>query len=486
MHEVPVRVVPSLAAGGLVAAAGLVVAAGLVAAPGAGAASPTANAPVALLATPLLSPSRLPRTLQGLWAARTLSASLAQALSPKALGRGAAAASCAEVAQGGHVIFQDNADRPVLPASNMKLLTATALLDKLGPGYTFKTTVMALSPPVDGVVDGNLYLVGGGDPLLRLPSYVDGLMYAGSIYTDVDRLVTLLQGAGVRQVTGSVVGDDSRYDSVRSVASWPASYSQQGDVGPLSALSIDDGFAQAGGAVPAAASPAWQAAGILTNLLGAAGVTIAGSPSTGVVPPGARALAQLTSPPLRDILKEVLRESDNTAMELMTKELGLKESGTGSTAAGAKAVRADLAADGLPLQGFVNVDGSGLSRDDRVTCALLLAALQRAGPEGTLVKDLPVAAESGTLDDELKGTVAAGRVDAKTGTLNGVKALSGWVLPVKGQSPGNPMLSSPVVFSTVLNGIALSVANPEALTDRVAVDLAEYPQAPALALFEPG
>jgi D-alanyl-D-alanine carboxypeptidase/D-alanyl-D-alanine-endopeptidase (penicillin-binding protein 4) len=121
-----------------------------------------------------------------------------------------------------------------------------------------------------------------------------------------------------------------------------------------------------------------------------------------------------------------------------------------------------------------------------VTCALLVAALERAGTNGVLVKDLPVAGRSGTLATDLKGTVAAGRVDAKTGSLDGVKALSGWVQPVKGESPGNPLLASPVVFSTVLNDVPASVADPAALTDRVALDIAQYPQAPALALFEPG
>ena len=103
-----------------------------------------------------------------------------------------------------------------------------------------------------------------------------------------------------------------------------------------------------------------------------------------------------------------------------------------------------------------------------------------------LARDLPVAGESGTLLDELRGTIAQGRVKAKTGSLDGVKALSGWVTPVQGQSPGNPLLASPVVFSVVLNGLSEPVTNPAALTDRFAVDVAEYPQAPALAMFEPG
>jgi D-alanyl-D-alanine carboxypeptidase/D-alanyl-D-alanine-endopeptidase (penicillin-binding protein 4) len=447
---------------------------------------PEPSATPKLLTTPLLSPGRLPLTLQELWAGRALTAALDNALSPAALGAAAARASCAEVVQDGQVLYQYHAHRPVLPASNMKLLTATALLDQLGPAYTFTTTVVAPAAPVDGVVQGNLYLVGGGDPLLRLPSYAASVVDGGPIFTNVTGLVTRLKAAGVREVTGSVLGDERRYDSVRGVASWPASYRQQGDVGPLSAVGIDDGFALAGAAVPASDPPPVQSAGVLTDLLRSAGIVVDGEPGAGTAPAGARVLARLVSPPLRQVLREVLRESDNTAMELLTKELGLRVSGTGSTAAGVAAVRADLAADGLPMEGFVNVDGSGLSRSDRVTCALLAAALQRAGQDGTMVQDLPVAGESGTLADELKGTIAAGRVDAKTGTLNGVKALSGWVQPVAGQSPGNPMLASPVVFASVLNDLSLSVANPAALTDRVALDLAQYPQAPALAMFEPG
>jgi D-alanyl-D-alanine carboxypeptidase/D-alanyl-D-alanine-endopeptidase (penicillin-binding protein 4) len=201
-------------------------------------------------------------------------------------------------------------------------------------------------------------------------------------------------------------------------------------------------------------------------------------------------VADVVSPPLGTELGEILKESDNTAMELLTKELGLKQRGSGTTAAGLAAVRADLAADGFPLRGFVNEDGSGLSRADRVTCSLLVDVLERAGPDGLLVRDLPVAGRSGTLVDELKGTVAAGRVHAKTGTLDGVKALSGWALPAAGQGNGNPGLAAPVVFATVLNALAPTLPDPSdtpaGLTDQVALDIAEYPRAPALSQFEPG
>ncbi|MGH9105339.1 MAG: D-alanyl-D-alanine carboxypeptidase/D-alanyl-D-alanine endopeptidase [Acidimicrobiales bacterium] len=438
-----------------------------------------------LLATALLSPSRLPRTLQELWARRSLVPALDRATSAAALGQAGAQDSCVVVAQGGQVLFEDHPDLPVLPASNMKLVTATALLDKLGPGYRFTTSVVARHRPVGGVVQGDIWFVGGGDPLLRLPAYAAGIPGGDQVWTDVQKIVTSLKATGLRRVTGSVLGDDTRYDSQRTVASWPARYAEEVDVGQLSALGIDDGFALAGPPVPVSAPPPVQSAGVLTDRLRSAGVKVGGPPGSGRAPAGGRALARLVSPPLSRILGEVLRESDNTAMELLTKELGLDERGTGSTAAGVAAVRADLAADGLPVAGLVNVDGSGLSRSDRVTCNLLVAVLRRAGADGLLVHDLPVAAESGTLAGQLGQTVAAGRVLAKTGTLDGVKALSGWVEPARGQVPGNPALAAPVVFSAVLNGLATSVVDPDRLTDRVALDLAEYPRAPALARFEP-
>ena len=147
----------------------------------------------------------------------------------------------------------------------------------------------------------------------------------------------------------------------------------------MSALGIDDGFATAGAPVPDSLPPPVQSAGLLIKLLRAARDRGGGWRHGGHGAGGAAVVAEVVSPPLGTELGEMLKESDNTAMELLTKELGLKQRGSGTTAAGLVAVRADLAADGLPLRGFVNADGSGLSRADRVTCSLLVAVLERAG-----------------------------------------------------------------------------------------------------------
>jgi D-alanyl-D-alanine carboxypeptidase/D-alanyl-D-alanine-endopeptidase (penicillin-binding protein 4) len=408
---------------------------------------------------------------------RALWAQLSQATSPAVLGPLTAKESCAEVVQGGRVIFEDHPALPVVPASNMKLLTADAVLARLGPERRFYTTVLAASSPVAGVVHGDIYLRGGGDPLLRLPSYAAGFAPGGGVYTDFAALPRLLRGAGVREVTGSVIGDATRYDSLATVPGWPARYQAQGDVGPLSALALDDGFALAGTPVPEDSPPAVQAAGVLTGMLRQAGIEVGGVPGQGSAPPGAKSIATLVSPPLRSELGEILRESDNTAMELLTKELGLAQYGSGSTAAGTRAVRQDLASEGLPLTGFVNADGSGLSYRDRVTCALLVAVLERSGPDGLLVRDLPVAGSSGTLAQQMVGTPAAGRVRAKTGNLDGVVALSGWAYPEGAGAHGDPALHLPLAFAVVLNGLSLSLPDPFALTFKVAEDLAAFPPA---------
>jgi D-alanyl-D-alanine carboxypeptidase/D-alanyl-D-alanine-endopeptidase (penicillin-binding protein 4) len=249
----------------------------------------------------------------------------------------------------------------------------------------------------------------------------------------------------------------------------------------LSALSVNDGFVGVGATPIPSDHPAQDAAATFTALLKAAGVAVDGSPAAGVAPPGATTITSLPSPPMVDLLAEVLRQSDNNGAELITKEIGRRVAGAATTEAGVAAIRTDLQADGLPVDQLSAVDGSGLDRSDRASCNLIMAALRRSGPSGALARGLSVAGQTGTLEDRFVGTPAAGRLDAKTGTLEGVSALSGFVVPPAGSQVAP---ASGLAFSMIVNSLP-SMAIGEALEDRVGAILAQYPEAPSVADLKP-
>jgi len=252
------------------------------------------------------------------------------------------------------------------------------------------------------------------------------------VFTDLDALAAGIQETGVRQVTGAVVGDESRYDQARYVPGWPERYINQNQTGPLSGLAVNDGFERypqrGGGGDPLtpAADPAANAAGVLTRLLEARGVDVVGDPRSGAAPVGAVEVAAIESPPLTDVIGQLLQESDNNTAELLLKELG-RSGADPTTSGGAAAAQAILSASGLDLAGSVLADGSGLSLDDRVTCDLLVDSLGRPDT-GMLLQDrLAVAGQSGTLAESFVGTPLAGTLRAKTGSLNTVVSLAGVV-----------------------------------------------------------
>ncbi|MGI8751895.1 MAG: D-alanyl-D-alanine carboxypeptidase [Acidimicrobiales bacterium] len=502
---------------------GLTVLAGLLLAPAgatsAGAApaafttsGPATTAPpgraVASLTTPVLSVRRLPTFVASSVATAHLDTSLTKILANPAMHQ-AGAGSCLQVTQDGRTLFSARPAQELLPASNLKLFTATAALDKLGPDSRITTPVEADHPPVGGVISGNLYLVGAGDPILRTPDFVASLTDPEATYTSLDTLAAQVRAAGVTRISGSVVADESRYDAQRVVATWRPSYLAEGVVGPLSAVDVDDGFASFGGGRDVASpQPAVQAAARLQSALRAAGVQVGGPAVTGTAPAGAVTVTSIASPPLADVLGAVLRTSDDTGAELITKELGRRfGTGGGTTVAGVAVIRADLAADGLPIAQLRAVDGSGLDRSDRATCPLVVAALTRAGPTSDLASILPVAGRTGTLFRRMVNAPAAGRVIAKTGTLDDVSALSGFVLAPGTPLPAGPALTtpstpvapttsspttpapaaysrSPLTFSLIQNGVP-AYTTGEVIGDQIGVALAAYPSGPDPATLGP-
>ncbi len=343
--------------------------------------------------------------------------------------------TCLAVAINGEMVYRHGADHPMVPASTLKLFTATAALARLGDDHRFRTVVTG-GAPAAGVLAGDLTLVGGGDPLLVTNAYREARhLPEEQPLTSLDHLADLVKAAGVTRVTGRIVGDESRYDTLRSVPTWPDRYLREQQIGPMSALSVDDGFvlqdpAKPGGPVRRlpSADPALDAARTFTALLRARGIRVDGEPTLGTAPAGGPELTAVESAPLSVIVTDMLQHSDNGTAELLTKELGHTTGQPGNTATGTLVTAGRLAELGVPLQGVEFRDGSGLDPGNHVTCDALVAVLDRSGGiDSPVGAGLPVAGESGTLQRRFVGTAAAGRLRAKTGSLNQVTSLAGFV-----------------------------------------------------------
>jgi serine-type D-Ala-D-Ala carboxypeptidase/endopeptidase (penicillin-binding protein 4) len=342
--------------------------------------------------------------------------------------------SCVMVSKGGQVLYERAPDMPLIPASTLKLATASAVLRRMDAHQRLRTSVMTAADPVDGRIAGDLWLVGGGDPVLGTAPWAAHFTRQPQLFTPMEVLADRVVAAGVREIAGRVTGDDSRYDRVRYVSTWPASYIKESEIGPLSALTANDGFrVWSGGSLVPFADPAAGAAGVFTELLRARGVIVGGEAAAGDAPSGTSSLAAIDSPTVGELAAQMVRESDNGTAELMLKELGLRVAGQGSTAAGTAAVLETLGRRDLPMPGVRVMDGSGLDRASTVTCRLLVRLLEVEGPGGIIDRALPIAAQTGTLYKRFLATPVAGRLRAKTGSINGVAALAGRVVSPSGE-----------------------------------------------------
>ncbi len=313
--------------------------------------------------------------------------------------------------ESGQTIFAQNPDTPLQPASNEKLCVAYTALRELGPSYRFRTEVLGEGRRIGAVWHGRLVLKGYGDPTLTT--------------RDLERLAVRIARSGIRRVTGRVLGDDSWLDDRVAVVGWRTGFVYQ-ESAPLSALVANRGFRKH----RPAADPALAAAALFTDLLRARGIEVRDA-TTGRAGERAKRLASDHSQRLDRLLRMIDADSDNFAAEMVLKAIGREVLGKGTSAAGAAVVRRDLAAAGVPLAGVRIVDGSGLSRENRVTArelAALLVAIWRDPELRPLVRDsLAVAGISGTLEHRLEYRPVRGRVRAKTGTTAIASALSGYV-----------------------------------------------------------
>lgn len=385
--------------------------------------------------TPVLSLRRAPTTL-----------AVAAALSSFRFQLGSVSSSlntssCLAVGAHDRRVVSEGADRSLIPASTMKLLVAAVALEVMDPDTTFVTELRGEIS--GGAATGPLHLVGGGDPLLAVASYPPTQRHAPEPRTPVELLIEGAVAAGLRSVTEGIVVHDDRYDDERFVPTWGDGI-RGTEAGPVGALLVNDGFVSGNPVKPA--NPAIAAGIEVANLLRAAGVDVTGTVRT---PEGEEqaltqpVLAVVESAPLRDVVTEMLTTSDNTTAEMMVKEIAVASGRPGTRIDGLMVVQETLDRWGLPLAAMTLMDGSGLDRGNRLSCDLVIGLLQREQSVGRLGPSLAVAGETGTMTGLLRDTPLAGRLLAKTGTLRGVRAFSGY-LPAAG--------GVDLVFTLIVNG----------------------------------
>ncbi|PSL51635.1 D-alanyl-D-alanine carboxypeptidase/D-alanyl-D-alanine-endopeptidase (penicillin-binding protein 4) [Saccharothrix carnea] len=424
----------------------------------------------------------------------------------------------------GAVVFSRDGDRRGQPASNAKLISSAAALELLGPDHRFRTTAAASGRLRAGVLTGDLHLRGTGDPTVLAADYdalaaevarsgvklVRGRLVADDSWFDPVRL-----GTGWAwddepyyynaQISALTVSPDTDYDAgtviVRvapGTAGQPATVTTDpptdyvtiansavtGAPGSASSVTVERrhgtnvidvrGSVPAGGAAESEWSTVWEPTGLVTSLFHDAltrhGVRVLGGTATGTTPADARVLGEHLSMPLSQLVVPFMKLSNNMHAEILVKTAGRAVFGEGSWQAGLRAMTAELGEWGVDAAALSLRDGSGLSRMDQVSpdqLAALLLAVRHEPWFQPWYDSLPVAGKSdrmvgGTLRNRMRGTPAEGNVRAKTGTLTGVSALSGYVTTADG---------TPLVFAMISND-TLTSAKP--FEDAVAVRLAGH------------
>ncbi|MBZ5558786.1 MAG: D-alanyl-D-alanine carboxypeptidase/D-alanyl-D-alanine-endopeptidase [Acidobacteriia bacterium] len=426
-------------------------------------------------------------------------------------------------------LYSLNARKLMMPASNMKIVTLAAAAERLGWNYTYDTWVFGTGPIANGVLDGDLLIIGFGDPAI------------GTIDDVADRLFAnwaeRLKSAGVRTITGRVIGDDNAFDDAELGFGWSWDDLPDDYAAGVSALQFNENMARvtvapgpaAGASAAVSIAPAYTGLtidGAITTVAEGAAASVSarrlpgrstlelrGSVALGGAPrvltvsvdnptlffvstlraaliahgievrgpavdvdelpnppahPGTPPLIAYTSPRLSVLATRLMKNSQNQYAETFLKTMGAA-TGTPTAAAGRAAVQTTLQAWGVQAADLIQRDGSGLSRYDYVTPEALATILVHVYRDdrlrGPFEATLPIAGRDGSLANRMKGTPAEGNARAKTGSMSNVRGLSGYVTTADGE---------PLVFSIIANNFD---APPETITktaDAIVVRLAQF------------
>jgi D-alanyl-D-alanine carboxypeptidase/D-alanyl-D-alanine-endopeptidase (penicillin-binding protein 4) len=364
-------------------------------------------------------------------------------------------------AESGQVLCRSASGSPRSLASNTKLFTTATALARIGPSARIPTKVFSVGR-IDfrGILHGDLYLQGGGDPTLGTPGFNDA--YIPGLGTNVYGLRPQIRATGIKGITGRLYADDTIFDRLRGVAD--SGYATSSEIGPLSGLDFNSGYSGRSTSSGFSSDPAKLAAKTLARSLNRAGIHVPAKVALGKAPAGATRIAMIRSPTLTRIVNLTDVYSVNFFAEMLIKLLGARFGSAGSTAAGAGVVSSFARAHG---SGIHAVDGSGLTRSNRASprgVVNLLLAMRKTGVGEEFVEDLAVAGLEGTVEGRMRGTPAYGHCRVKTGTLTGVSNLSGYCFNKSGRT---------MVFSVLMNSVHdLGLAHLD--QDRIAGMVASY------------
>jgi len=414
-----------------------------------------------------------------------------------------------------HIMYQQNADLRLMPASNRKLYTTAAVLGLLGPDYTITTPVLsATSPDAAGTINGDIYLKGAGDSLLTT--------------ADLDDLAKSMVSAGVKKVTGGVVGDGSAFEDGPYGTNWGWDTLNDDYAPAITGLDINDGIVDidvkpgASAGIPVAyavdppnhvqpivdqavtvdqggkdtvsaahpwrkdvivlrgnmplgghthikipvADPVLLAADLFRSALLKAGISVEGDAWTALTPSTASTVvASHKSAPMSTYIASMNKPSDNLVAESLVRVIGVEKGGHGDYDTGDAAELAYFKSIGLDTSVLTLDDGSGVSRRDYVTARSIvdLLAYESTQPYFSSFRDsLPVAGVDGTLRHRLKGTAAEGNLRAKTGTLTAAASLSGYFTGKSGKV---------YAFSLLMNNFPATATDVRSIQDEAVVHL---------------
>lgn len=314
----------------------------------------------------------------------------------------------------GEELASHNSAKPLIPASIMKCVTVATLLDKMDIEETYRTRVYVSGGIKDGVLDGNLVTEGAGDPSLN-SRYVEGS-------TNICREVAdALVAEGVTVIKGRILADETIWEGPAVPPSWmsgdlPHSYGT-GSHG----LNFED---NASGS-RSVSNPAAVYESRLRSELLQKGIAVEGED---IIDGELRLLIEHESLPLDEIMRSCMMRSDNQYAEALLRTYGARTYGKGGTVRSAENVMSFWKELKSPMSGVNIVDGSGLSRANRVTAQFMASVLKERASNPYYASFFPLAGMEGTLKNFLRDTPLEGYVAMKTGSMKGIQCYAGYKL----------------------------------------------------------